>query len=161
MLVLIALFGFFTLESSAAPLDGNVYYTDDNGVKRFICPVMGSKGVVESNTKYSDVDGKRYYFCCPGCLPKFEANPSQYIDQLILPGNVVAVSDEATTILCPVSGKEAQMNEQFGFSDYDGSRYYFCCSDCKSKFDQNPSKYTKDFENNSNNKCGNCKSFCR
>jgi YHS domain-containing protein len=27
------------------------------------------------------------------------------------------------------------------FSDYNGSRYYFCCAGCKPAFDKDPAKY--------------------
>ncbi|MCI1832458.1 MAG: YHS domain-containing protein [Bifidobacterium sp.] len=32
----------------------------------------------EAKGLYRDVNGKRYYFCCNGCLKKFDANPAQY-----------------------------------------------------------------------------------
>jgi Cu+-exporting ATPase len=28
-----------------------------------------------------------------------------------------------------------------GHSDYKGKRYYFCCAECKPKFDADPAKY--------------------
>ncbi|MCS6775325.1 MAG: YHS domain-containing protein [Chloroherpetonaceae bacterium] len=27
---------------------------------------------------YADYKGNRYFFCCPGCKPKFEKNPEAY-----------------------------------------------------------------------------------
>lgn len=47
------------------------------------CPV--SNEIVESYDKasdYSDVKGTRYYFCCAGCKPKFDANPDKYLEGL-------------------------------------------------------------------------------
>jgi YHS domain-containing protein len=40
------------------------------------CPVMGGK---INNKQYADVKGKRIYVCCPGCIPKIEADPEKYI----------------------------------------------------------------------------------
>ena len=126
--------------------DGNVYFTDDEGVKHFICPVMGTDTVVEPNTTYSDVDGKRYYYCCPGCKSQFEADPASFISKMNLPGNVVKIDDQGTHIMCPVTGETALMTEDNGFSDYNGRRYYYCCPGCKEQFDKNPEKYLKSLE---------------
>ena len=27
---------------------------------------------------FRDYEGKRYYFCCPGCVSEFDANPAKY-----------------------------------------------------------------------------------
>ena len=44
-----------------------------------ICPVMGGSFEVEEGTKTSEHQGKHYAFCCPGCKPKFDANPGDYL----------------------------------------------------------------------------------
>jgi YHS domain-containing protein len=41
-----------------------------------ICPVMGGK---IDKSVYADHDGKRVYFCCPGCIATFEAEPAKFI----------------------------------------------------------------------------------
>src|SRR5438034_10021776 len=45
-----------------------------------IDPVCGMS--VDPNTAPAKTthDGKSYYFCCPHCLKKFEANPQSYLD---------------------------------------------------------------------------------
>lgn len=47
------------------------------------CIVMGEKvdmAAAESDADlHSDHEGKRYYFCCPGCKPKFEKDPEKFI----------------------------------------------------------------------------------
>lgn len=46
------------------------------------CPVM--VGTPVSKTKavaaglYRDYEGERYYLCCAGCGPKFDADPAKY-----------------------------------------------------------------------------------
>jgi YHS domain-containing protein len=47
--------------------------------KQTICPVMG--GQVNTNI-YVDASGKRVYFCCPACPPKFKKDPAKYIAKL-------------------------------------------------------------------------------
>ena len=47
------------------------------------CPI--SNEIVESYAKasdYSDLKGTRYYFCCAGCKPKFDASPDKYLEGL-------------------------------------------------------------------------------
>jgi YHS domain-containing protein len=31
---------------------------------------------------YTEYEGKKVYFCCPGCIDKFKASPSSYIAKL-------------------------------------------------------------------------------
>ena len=50
-----------------------------NGRGEIICPVSGN--VIKSTTDaagYQDFRGKRYYFCCGMCPPKFRADPEKY-----------------------------------------------------------------------------------
>jgi YHS domain-containing protein len=45
-----------------------------------ICPVMGNKiSDIRNAAGKSVYKGKTYYFCCPMCKPKFDANPKKYI----------------------------------------------------------------------------------
>ncbi len=47
-------------------------------------------------------------------------------------------------LVCPVTGDTiASAKAAVGHSTYQGKTYYFCCADCKSKFDKNPAKYIK------------------
>ncbi len=43
------------------------------------CPVMGGK---INKAQYADVQGKRIYVCCAGCVAKIKADPDKYIKQL-------------------------------------------------------------------------------
>ncbi len=43
------------------------------------CPLMGG----EINKEiYADHDGKRVYFCCAACIPKFKEDPEKYLAEL-------------------------------------------------------------------------------
>lgn len=56
----------------------------------------------------------------------------------------VAFRDAEGQLKCPVMGTQiASEKEASGFSDHDGKRYYFCCGDCKPKFDTDPHQYVK------------------
>jgi YHS domain-containing protein len=43
------------------------------------CPVMGNP---INKDVYVDHEGKRIYFCCPGCDSKFKAEPQKYLKKL-------------------------------------------------------------------------------
>ena len=46
------------------------------------CAVMTSMEVdpaqAEKKGLFRDYEGQRYYFCCQGCVKKFDADPAQY-----------------------------------------------------------------------------------
>jgi YHS domain-containing protein len=48
-------------------------------IEQKTCPIMG--GPIDK-TVFTEYKGKKVYFCCPACKPKFEANPEKYIAQL-------------------------------------------------------------------------------
>ncbi|MGC8833368.1 MAG: YHS domain-containing protein [Armatimonadota bacterium] len=101
------------------------------------CPVTGR---VVKNVKTAPkavYQGKTYYFCCSECKPKFEKNPAKYIK-----GAQQKQSKSAGGFICPVMGtKVASIADAAGKSVYKGKVYYFCCPECKPKFDKNPEKY--------------------
>lgn len=47
-----------------------------DGQPQTLCPVMG--GEIDKSA-YQDYEGKRVYFCCPGCKKTFLENPEKYI----------------------------------------------------------------------------------
>ncbi|WP_426737473.1 hypothetical protein [Plantibacter sp. 2H11-2] len=46
------------------------------------CPVMTGRTVVKATAEAAglvrDYDGNRYWLCCAGCGPAFDANPARY-----------------------------------------------------------------------------------
>ena len=46
------------------------------------CAVMTSMEIdpkkAQESGLFRDYEGKRYYFCCPGCVSEFDANPAKY-----------------------------------------------------------------------------------
>jgi YHS domain-containing protein len=43
----------------------------------------------------------------------------------------------------PVCGMDIEPDEAAGQSDFQGTTYYFCCNECKRKFDQKPEAFAK------------------
>ena len=120
--------------------EANVWKTED-GASHFTCPVMGEDGVVDSTTSFSEIDGKRYYHCCNGCAEKFQSNSKKYLENFVIPANVVEVGERGNHFKCPVSGEMGTVSEKTPFSDVNGKRYYFCCSKCKTAFDADANKF--------------------
>ena len=44
----------------------------------------------------------------------------------------------------PVCGMQVDTADAAARSDFEGKTYYFCSTDCKTKFDQNPAQFTGD-----------------
>jgi len=55
--------------------------------KQTYCPVM-TKNPIKPKM-YVDVQGKRIYVCCPGCIAKIKADPEKYIKQMEAEGIVL------------------------------------------------------------------------
>lgn len=52
-------------------------YKNEKG--EIVCPVTGDViPSVEKASGYQDFQGKRYYFCCGMCPPKFKADPEKF-----------------------------------------------------------------------------------
>ncbi len=53
-----------------------------NNEDKILCPVMKNPVDVEKAMEAgltSEYNGKVFYFCCPGCKPKFEEDPEKYL----------------------------------------------------------------------------------
>lgn len=54
----------------------------ENGDDATTCPVMAgsavSKRAAVAAGLFRDFEGERYYFCCAGCGPAFDADPARY-----------------------------------------------------------------------------------
>ena len=128
-------------KSKAKLVEANVWTTAD-GVKHYVCPVTKKEGVVDKNTVFSIVDGKKYYHCCQACAPKFQAEPQKYLKKLAVPANVVKIDKNGDEIFqCPVSGEKGVVDKKTSYLDVDGKRYYFCCDKCKAKFEKDPNAF--------------------
>ncbi len=42
---------------------------------------------------------------------------------------------------CPVSGEMVEISDETPSAEYNGQTYYFCCTDCKAKFEADPETY--------------------
>jgi YHS domain-containing protein len=88
------------------------------------CPVMGSN---ISQEVFVDYRGGKVYFCCPGCIPKFQENTAKFQakanQQLVLTG-------QAKQVKCPLTGAKVNPQTKTSISGID---VCFCCGGCQAK----------------------------
>jgi len=98
------------------------------------CPVMG--GVIDS-TAFTDIQGQRVYYCCPGCAEKFLADPDKYFRKAA----AESVLFENIQTVCPIDGKG--LGDKSVYADYEGRRIVLCGENCRAAFLKEPQKYLK------------------
>jgi len=80
--------------------------------------------------------GITYYFCCQGCLGKFQADPERYLAKAR--AEVRSAENKATD---PVCGMTVDPQKARGTASHGGVTYYFCSQGCLTKFQADPAKY--------------------
>ncbi len=98
------------------------------------CPVMDEP--VDFFVKTMTSDGP-VYFCCKGCIKKFEAAPKKYEKQVVEQREALAKLQKIQ-VTCPVSGKTV---DDKVFIEKDGKKTYFCCKSCVGKYEKEPGNY--------------------
>ena len=98
------------------------------------CPVMGEP--IDFGVSTMTEDGP-VYFCCKGCVKKFEAEPAKFATQVTEQRAALAKRDKVQ-VTCPVSGKPTDPKV---FVEHNGEKVSFCCKDCVKAFTANPGKY--------------------
>lgn len=98
-----------------------------------------------------DHRGQRYYFCGLSCLERFKADPGQALQPwpvssakpstgrplpMMQPASAVAA-----TAIDPVCGMMVQPGTAAGSYEYQGKIYYFCATNCLTKFRAEPIHY--------------------
>jgi Cu+-exporting ATPase len=122
------------------------------GVANGVCPVLGRPVTADGGT--ASYRSQTIAFCCPGCKPRFEADPETFMRELRAdpgafaydrpgPSNAEmrAAREAAGTAngRCPVLGPVVE--KAGGFVEYQGERIGFCCESCIEKFRADPERY--------------------
>jgi len=92
------------------------------------CPVSGDP---VDTTVFAEFEGRRVYFCCNGCVNKFERDPGKYQSAL--------ANGFTHQTRCPVMGEE--IDPQAFTTVAGGQKVYFCCPRCEKDLFANPAKY--------------------
>lgn len=104
------------------------------------CPVMGEP--IDFSTSVATDDGP-VYFCCQGCIKKYEDNPKKYAKPVAAQRSALAKRAKVQ-VICPVSG-EVPLKEFV--VEHNGEKVTFCCNGCVGKFQKNPAKYKSALSN--------------
>lgn len=103
--------------------------------KPLSCPIMG--GPANTKAGFSDYNGVRVYYCCPGCESGFGKDPAKASAEATKKGLVYGVS-----LFDPVTGNRLTEKKAIKeTSDFGGVRFMFASAENKAKFDADPKKY--------------------
>ncbi len=92
------------------------------------CPVSGEP--VDTSV-FVEKDGKKVYFCCKGCVGKYEAKPEKY---------AAALANSYTyQTKCPVKGGDIDPQAFTTFAG--GGKVYFCRQGCEDQLLAHPDEY--------------------
>ncbi|HUU96683.1 MAG TPA: hypothetical protein VM487_13165 [Phycisphaerae bacterium] len=112
---------------------------ESKGPKLPLCPVMGDPLDFSVKTM---TDAGPVHFCCENCIEKFTKSPDKYAKKVAAQREALKAMPRVQ-VSCPSCGKPADNKV---FSERGGNKVYFCCTDCKSKYERDPDKYTAKFE---------------
>ncbi len=98
------------------------------------CPIMDEPANLALGVA---TDDGPVYFCCEGCIPKYQKDPGKYAAKVAAQRR--ALADRAKVqVTCPVSKEPV---DQKVFVESNGKKVYFCCKGCAGKYQGNPAKY--------------------
>ena len=78
VLVSLLLVGMVTLTGCKKKADSGEAAVSD-ATEQTMCPIMNAK---INKSLFTEYKGKKVYFCCAGCVGKFEKEPEKYLDKL-------------------------------------------------------------------------------
>lgn len=90
------------------------------------CPMSGRDLNPDATSTYQ---GEVIGFCCNNCKSNFDEDPAEHIDK---------VERLAVNVACPISGRDVNPQQTVV---YEGRTIGFCCGNCKSNFEEDPSEH--------------------
>jgi P-type Cu+ transporter len=82
-------------------------------------------------------EGQTYYFCCPSCQQRFQADPARYLHKT----QPAKPQEPVQQALDPVCGMTVDPSHAAGAHAHEGKTYYFCSTHCLEKFRAEPGRY--------------------
>ncbi len=89
-----------------------------------VCPISGHAISKDASVDYR---GGKVYFCCAGCVPKFNENKEKYSTKA---NQQLVVTGQFTQVGCPLSGGKCNPDSNL---EVGGVKVCFCCNGCKGK----------------------------
>ncbi len=104
-----------------------------------LCPLMDEP--VDYTVRTVTEDGP-VYFCCEGCIEKYNKDPKKYAEKVTAQRAVLAKM-ERVQVSCPVGGEavDGKTTKEIG-----GKSVAFCCKECVEKYEKEPAKYAGKLE---------------
>ena len=99
-----------------------------------VCGMKVESSQIRGKAQYA---GEKYFFCSPGCMHKFTADPAKYV------GNGVSATQPARTKPAkdPVCGMNVDPANAASSVEHEHKIYHFCSRGCAEKFQRDPKKY--------------------
>jgi YHS domain-containing protein len=111
--------------------------SDTIGVS-FFDPVDGLRVDAAHAEAFAELKGVRYYFHSTSNKSAFEKSPDRF-----------SAYPKTESLVCPVKGDVIKRyHESAGYVDFEGSRYYACCTSCLKLLKANPAKYVASVQAN-------------
>ncbi|MCH7814133.1 MAG: hypothetical protein IID40_08955 [Planctomycetes bacterium] len=104
------------------------------------CPVMGEP--IDFSVSVAADEGP-VFFCCNGCVKKYNAAAEKYAEQVAVQRKALADRPKVQ-VTCPVSGKPADSKVSI---EQSGEKVFFCCPGCVGKYEADPAKYKSELAN--------------
>ena len=118
--------------------------TLDFSAKDPVCGMVIEPAQARGKARYA---GETYFFCSPGCMHKFTANPAKYLAGNGAPAQSVSgpAGDAPRTPKKPdkdpVCGMTVHPATAAATVEHDRKLYHFCSRGCAEKFQRDPKKY--------------------
>jgi Cu+-exporting ATPase len=108
-------------------------------------PVCGMTVTEETTVSIVEWGGVKYGFCAEYCHDLFMKHPEKFVEtkteEIDEKSSCCSERDETKQEKDPVCGMNVDPKNVVAKSEYDGKKYYFCCTHCKTKFDADPESY--------------------
>lgn len=118
-LLLAAFAGVLLLNSSA-------FTAEEKEEAKFECKCVVS-GQPAKEDKFTEVHGKKVYFCCDNCPKAFAKDPEKFTAKV---HHQWAKTAQIVQVACPFSGEALDPEQSI---EVDGVKVAFCCENCKGK----------------------------
>src|SRR5271157_2139652 len=114
--------------------------TLDFSAKDPVCGMIVDPPQARGKARYQ---GETYFFCSPGCMHKFTANPAKYITAEGEPANGTSAAKPAPKKLekDPVCGMSVDPAGAASSVEHEGKLYHFCSRGCAEKFQRDANQY--------------------
>ena len=108
-------------------------------------PVCGMTVTEETAVSIVEWGGVKYGFCAEYCHDLFMKHPEKFVEtkteEIDEKSSCCSKRDETKQEKDPVCGMNVDPKNAVAKSEYNGKKYYFCCTHCKTKFDADPESY--------------------